>query len=67
MARIRSNPYEPGMRLSFATPEEKKATQGYTDSGFGVTEVERPGCERLVYEPDPRAVFRRHTLLPPER
>jgi hypothetical protein len=45
MARTRSNTYEPVMRLGLATLDEKKATQGYTDSGFGVTEVERPGCE----------------------
>lgn len=64
---ITANPYEPVMRLGLATPDEKKAAQGYTDPGSGVPEVERPWCLQPVYEPDPRAVFRHHTMLPPER
>jgi hypothetical protein len=55
------------MRLGLATPDEKKAAPGYTDPGSGVPEVERPWCLQPVYEPDPRAVFRHHTMLPPER
>jgi len=55
------------MRLSLATPDEKKAAQGYTDSGSGVPEVERPWCLQPVYEPDPRTVFRHHPMLPPLR
>ena len=39
-------------------PDEKKAAEGYTASGSGVTEVERPWCSQPVYQPDPRAVFR---------
>jgi hypothetical protein len=59
--------YEPVMRRGLATPDEKKATQGYTDSGSGVPEVERPWCLQPVYEPDPRTVFRHHAMLPPPR
>jgi hypothetical protein len=59
--------YEPVMRLGLTTPDEKKAAQGYTDPGSGVPEVERPWCLQPVYEPDPRTVFRHHTLLPPPR
>jgi hypothetical protein len=55
------------MRLGLATPDEKKAAQSYTDSGSGVPEVERPWCLQPVYEPDPRTVFRHHTMLPPPR
>lgn len=33
--------YEPVMRRGLATPDEKKAIQGYTDSDSGVPEVER--------------------------
>ena len=46
------------MRLGLAGPAEKKAAEGYTDSGSGVPEVERPWCLQPVYQPDPRAVFR---------
>jgi hypothetical protein len=59
--------YEPVMRLGLTTPDEKKAAQGYTDPGSGVPEVERPWCLQPVYEPDPRTVFRHHTMLPPPR
>ena len=59
--------YEPVMRRCLATPDEKKAAQGYTSAGPGVPEVERPWCLPPVYEPDPRAVFRRHPRLPPQR
>src|SRR5918992_1325609 len=57
--------YEPVMRLGLATPDEKKAAQGYTEPGSGVSEIERPWCLQPVYEPDPRTVFRYHTMLPP--
>jgi len=53
------------MRLGLATPDEKKAAQGYTHPGSGVPEIERPWCSQPVYEPDPRTVFRYHTVLPP--
>ena len=56
--------YEPVMRLGLATPDEKKAAEGYPDSGSGVIEAERPWCLEPVYEPDPRAVFRHHPMLP---
>ena len=55
------------MRLGLATPDEKKAAAGYTNPGSGVSEVERPWCLQPVYEPDPRTVFRHHTMLPPPR
>ena len=61
------NPSQPVMRPSLAVPDEKKAAQGYTARGSGVTEVERPWCLQPVYQPDPRAVFRHHTMLPPLR
>jgi hypothetical protein len=50
--------YEPVMRPGLATPDEKKAAQGYTDPDSGVLEVERPWYLQPVYEPDPRTVFR---------
>ena len=59
------NPYQPVMRPSLTIPDEKKAAEGYTDAGSGVTEVERPWCLQPVYQPDPRAVFRHHSMLPP--
>ena len=62
-----ANPNQPGMRPSLAIPDEKKAAKRYTAGGSGVTEVERPWCLQPVYQPDPRAVFRRHTMLPPQR
>jgi hypothetical protein len=65
--KVVDNPYEPVMRLGLATPDEKKAAEGYTDSGSGVSEVERPWCLQPVYEPDPRTVFRHHAMLPPPR
>ena len=46
------------MKRGLATPDEKKAIRGYTDSGSGVAEVERSWCLQPVYEPDPRTVFR---------
>jgi hypothetical protein len=64
---MRPNSYQPVMRPSLAIPDEKKAAQGYTRAGPGATEVERPWCVEPVYQPDPRAVFRRHSLLPPPR
>ena len=63
----KSSLYEPVMRLGLATPDEKKAAAGYTNPGSGVSEVERPWCLQPVYEPDPRTVFRHHTMLPPPR
>ena len=62
-----ANTYQPTMRPGLAMPDEKKAAQGYTSAGPGVTEVEKPWCLQPVYQPDPRAVFRRHTMLPPLR
>jgi hypothetical protein len=62
-----ANSYQPVMRPSLTVPDEKKAAPGYTECGSGVTEVERPWCLQPVYQPDPRAVFRHHSLLPPER
>jgi hypothetical protein len=59
--------YQPVMRPSLAIPDEKKTAEGYTECGSGVTEVERPWCSQPVYQPDPRAVFRHHSLLPPQR
>jgi hypothetical protein len=59
--------YEPVMRLGLATPDEKKAAEGYSNPGSGVSEVERPWCLQPVYEPDPRTVFRHHTMWPPPR
>ena len=59
--------YQPVMRPSLAIPDEKRTAEGYTGTGSGVTEVERPWCSQPVYQPDPRAVFRRHSLLPPAR
>jgi hypothetical protein len=61
------NPYQPVMRPHLATPDEKETAQGYPSAGPGVTEVERPWCLQPVYQPDPRAVFRHHTMLPPQR
>ena len=57
--------YEPVMRLGLATPDEKKAAEGYTDPGSGVPEVERPWCLQPVYQPDPRTVFRHHPCCHP--
>jgi hypothetical protein len=59
--------YEPVMRPRLATPDEKETAKGYTSVGPSETEVERPWCLQPVYEPDPRAVFRHPTMLPPER
>ena len=60
-----SNPYEPVMRPRLTLSDEKKTVERYTTGGSGVTEVERPWCAQPVSQPDPRAVFRRHSLLPP--
>ena len=64
--RREPNPYQPVMRPGLTTPDEKKTAEGYTGAGSGVTEVERPWCSQPVYQPDPRAVFRHHSLLPPQ-
>ena len=58
---------QPVMRLSLTLSDEKKTVEGYTTSGSGVTEVERPWCLQPVYQPDPRTVFRHPFLLPPQR
>ena len=38
------NSSQPLMRPGLTGPDEKKAAEGYTGSGSGVTEVERPWC-----------------------
>ena len=53
------------MRPSLAIPDEKKTAAGYTGPGSGVPEVERPWGLQPVYQPDPRVVFRYHSLLTP--
>ncbi len=53
------------MRPGLTLADEKKAAEGYTGAGSGVTEVESPWCLQPVYQPDPRTVFRHPFLLPP--
>ena len=43
-AEAAPNPYQPVMRRRLTLSDEKKAAEGYTGAGSGVTEVESPWC-----------------------